>query len=74
MYVVKDAKYVKDAPPAWNSGEQPAGVILVDALWEECHNFEEVVRIGAKFVECRGGEGEFNDCCKALIEVCPKDL
>ena len=50
-------------------GEEPANVFFLYAVQEESDDSEEVTRIGAEAMKCRGSKREFNGCGQALVEV-----
>ena len=70
----KDAKFVEDVLSIGDCWEQPVEVILVNSVWEECDNFEEIAGVGAEFLECWRSERDFCGCRQTLIEVRPKRL
>ena len=63
----KNAELVKEASPVGDGGEQPAEVSLINALWNECDDFEKCSGVGTKLLRHWGSQGEFDRGGEALV-------
>src|ERR1700753_2013876 len=70
----KNTELIEDVLSVGDRGKQPVEVLLVDTLREKRDDSQKFPGIGAEFLECRGGKGEFYGRCEALIAVRPKYL
>jgi hypothetical protein len=56
----ENAEFVEDGRRVGDVGKQPVEVVLVNTLWEEGDNSKELSGVGAKILEHRRGEREFD--------------